>query len=146
MTTELWGKLAESTGIKRIGMPWSKEEDLDLLEHVSTGKNIKEIALYHERSEGGIRARLYHLAVKMVHDGSSYEEACKVTGIKLDELKNALLKKESKTLVNDKKRNNNINLESKIDLLTQELSTIKRMLKTVLKKLDEFEMVEVVEE
>ena len=51
------GKLERS----RAYDPWSKEEDAELIEECEAGKTILEIALAHQRNEGGIRSRINKL-------------------------------------------------------------------------------------
>jgi hypothetical protein len=48
-------------GRTRSYSPWSKEEDEELIKECEEGKSIKEIALYLQRNEGGIRARINKL-------------------------------------------------------------------------------------
>jgi hypothetical protein len=40
------------------GKPWSEEEDRKLLDRFDAGKSIEELAAAHQRTQGGIQARL----------------------------------------------------------------------------------------
>ena len=43
---------------KNAGLPWSSEEDTELLELFDSGKDIDSIALTHGRTVGAIKSRL----------------------------------------------------------------------------------------
>jgi hypothetical protein len=47
-----------TAGKLNAGKPWSAEEDRQLLAAFDAGKSLSEIAQLHERTHGGVRARL----------------------------------------------------------------------------------------
>lgn len=53
---------------KNMGNPWDDDEVLLLLEEVRSGKDIKEIATIHERTEGAIKAALQRQALSYYFD------------------------------------------------------------------------------
>jgi len=42
----------------KTGVPWSEDEDRRLLAAFDSGKALQELAVAHERTMGGVRARL----------------------------------------------------------------------------------------
>ena len=53
---------------KNMGKPWDDDEMLLLLNEVRSGKDIKQIAQDHERTEGGIKAALQKQALSYYFD------------------------------------------------------------------------------
>ena len=45
----------------KAGMPWSPEEDAQLLQSFDAGASVRQMAEQHERSRGGIASRLVRL-------------------------------------------------------------------------------------
>lgn len=85
--TEIWQKAIDANPeLIRIGKPWSKEEEQNLLNRISEGKSINDISVEFKRAQGGIKARLKKIAVKMLSDGKSIIEVSKLTGIKHNDL------------------------------------------------------------
>jgi len=71
----------ENSTLTNIGKKWSKSEETDLLNRISKGESIQEIATEFKRTTGGIRRRLIDIACTMVLSGKSMEEAIQTTTI-----------------------------------------------------------------
>jgi uncharacterized protein (DUF433 family) len=71
----------ENPTLTNIGKKWSKSEETDLLNRISKGESIQEIATEFKRTTGGIRGRLIDIACAMVLSGKSMEEAIQTTSI-----------------------------------------------------------------
>ena len=57
---------------------WTAEEDRKLLEGIKT-LSVDEISKNHQRSVGAICSRLAVIAVKLIDEGKSYDEAIAIT-------------------------------------------------------------------
>jgi DNA polymerase III epsilon subunit-like protein len=53
--------------IKRTGLQWTEEEDVQLLENIKLNKTIYELSMIHKRSKGSILTRMNKLKNKMPH-------------------------------------------------------------------------------
>jgi len=71
----------ENPTLTNVGKKWSKSEEADLLNRISKGESIQEIATEFKRTYGGIRGRLIDIACTMVLSGKSIEEAISATTI-----------------------------------------------------------------
>jgi len=71
----------ENPTLTNVGKKWSKSEEADLLNRISKGESIQEIASEFKRTYGGIRGRLIDIACTMVLSGKSIEEAISATTI-----------------------------------------------------------------
>jgi hypothetical protein len=101
------------------GQKWSDEEEIQLLELVSKKLSIYQIAKKHNRTTGGITARLKLISEKLLNDGFSIKDIIKVTGLnELDILTNKVdkLKKVS-------------SIESSLNDIKKELIELKNALK-----------------
>ena len=80
----------------RMGKPWNKVEDTDLLKEIKEGVTIKAIAEKHQRTEGGIISHLKMIAVKSyIVDKEPVEIISKETGLTAEEIMFEVRKKES---------------------------------------------------
>ncbi len=57
-----------------VGMKWTLSEEKILLQELNENKNIKDIASFHKRNNGGIRSRIKHIAYQMYANGIPMEE------------------------------------------------------------------------
>ena len=81
----------------RMGQPWMADETTDLLKAVADGQPMKDIAAYHERTIGGIRARLCTIAAELhFKDKMSMKDIFKKTGLSTGEIENAIFTFEEK--------------------------------------------------
>ena len=87
-----------------MGVKWTNEEELLLLEQLNNNENVEIIALKHKRTVGGINARLRDIAYKMFLNKKSFEEIIKKTKLDLDSIKQTIEKKQK-----TEKRPNNAN-------------------------------------
>jgi len=69
---------------KRVGLPWDDNEQKELLKSIAKGKIISDIAKEHDRTEGGIRARLRHIAVEYYNKDYSIDDIEQLTGLDKD--------------------------------------------------------------
>lgn len=65
----------------RHGMPWDEEEIQQLLIEIVRKMSFEEIAEKHERTLGGIRARLMVIVRNYYDEGKSIEKIIKYTGL-----------------------------------------------------------------
>jgi len=113
----------------RMGQPWTKDETSDLLNAVSDGQTIKDIASHHERTIGGIRSRLCIIAAELhFKNKSTMEDIAKKTGLSASEIENAIFAKEAKIKKNM--------ADTKIEV--GELITVMREINSKLNELIEF--------
>ncbi len=59
------------------GFRWSDNEELILLDELSNNISINDIAINHNRTMGGIKARIKEISLKMYNNGISIEEISK---------------------------------------------------------------------
>jgi len=79
----------------RMGQPWLEDEIIKLLTLIQKKKSLKDIAKQHDRTEGGIIAKLKGLAVDYhFNDERPIEEIMKFTGLNKEEIVDAIRKKE----------------------------------------------------
>ena len=80
-----------------MGKAWSDEEVIQLLRLIKGKKSVNEIAEIHERTPGGIRARLRDIAVDYHFNNKlSMEEIQRHTGLGPDAIQDAISKREIK--------------------------------------------------
>jgi hypothetical protein len=77
----------------RIGTPWTKTEEDEVLAHVTDGLTFAEIAVLKQRATGGIRARLTRIACLLVEQKMSIYEAAGRTGLRVVRIQEALKRK-----------------------------------------------------
>jgi hypothetical protein len=82
---------------ERAGMPWSKEENEELMNHVANGLTVEQIAKYHKRTMGGIQARMVFNAWMLVQDQKmDVEQACEHARVSLEEYSQFCEKREKR--------------------------------------------------
>lgn len=57
----------------RAGLKWSPEEETSILDSLSSGKSIADVALQLQRTEGSIRTRLFTIVCKKIDNGDNTE-------------------------------------------------------------------------
>ena len=65
----------------RHGMPWDEEEIQQLLIEIARKMTFEEISEKHERTLGGIRARLIEIVRNYYDEGKTIEKIIKYTGL-----------------------------------------------------------------
>ncbi len=108
----------------RVGNKWMNDEDDKLLEEISKGLSLIEIAKSHERTEKGIFCRIREIAFKMYSKNNSMNEIMEKTKLSEEEIKAYIEHKKNNTF-----KSKNINLKN-------EVLEIKESLKNMIKKLD----------
>jgi len=79
---KFWQKAMDANPhLTRIGQPWGKDEEQNLLDRISEGKSIDEISVEFKRAKGGISSRLKMIATEMLTSGKSVMEVSKLTGM-----------------------------------------------------------------
>ena len=68
----------------RLGAPWDDDEQKQLLKSIAKGMSINDIAKEHDRTVGGIRARLRHIAVEYYNKDYSIDDIEQLTGLEKD--------------------------------------------------------------
>jgi hypothetical protein len=114
----------------RMGQPWNKEEESQLLKEIKEGLTIKAISENHQRTEGGITSHLKSIAVKAyIIDKEPVEIISKETGLTAAEIMFEVRKKESA----DKKKDKPVAVKSEVTLedIMRELKEIRRMLESL---------------
>ena len=89
----------------RMGQAWTGEETKDLLKAVESGHHINDIANHHERTVGGIRARLCTIAADLhFNHKTSMDEIMNITGLNVAQIENAIFDREEKTNEKDMRK------------------------------------------
>ena len=57
----------------RAGLKWSPEEETTILDSLSSGKSMADVALQLQRTEGSIRTRLFTIICKKIDNGDNTE-------------------------------------------------------------------------
>lgn len=79
----------------RRGQPWIDDEIQNLLQAVRKKESIEQIAQKHERTPGGIRARLRELAADYYfNDNRPIDEIMKFTGLDAETISDAISKRQ----------------------------------------------------
>jgi hypothetical protein len=108
----------------RMGQSWTKDETADLLKAVADGQPIKDIASHHERTVGGIRARLCTIAAELhFNNKASFEDIMTVTSLSRGEIENAIFTREEKMNEKDMRKK-----KADVGDLMREIGEIKKML------------------
>lgn len=69
--------LKERPEFAAAGSKWTQDEEARVIEAITSGKTIHEVAAECKRTHGSIRARLLMLALRMVDsEGLSAEDVC----------------------------------------------------------------------
>jgi hypothetical protein len=68
----------------RVGLIWSHDEDLYLLDNLKKNKDIEEIADLHKRNEGGIHLRIRAVALKLYNQRMNKKEISQRTKLDID--------------------------------------------------------------
>ena len=129
---------------KNLGKLWSKDEEFLLLQEISENFDIETIAIKHERTTGGIIAKINDIAYKMHTNNIPIYEIIEKT--KLDEktIEEIIEKKKSKIKTSKKIedncelfeiKNNNQNLKNNSDII--EIKHDVKELKQMMKKMNE---------
>jgi hypothetical protein len=75
---DIWSK----PGFSRYGALWTPEEKDKLFIEITNGKNVENIAKEHQRTTGEIIIITIHIALEMINNGISLEEASSI--VKMD--------------------------------------------------------------
>ncbi len=113
-------------GLERMGCPWNKSEDEQLLKEIKDGTGINTIANAHKRTQGGIRSRLRVIACEYYKNGTTINEIMALTGLSKGDIVDAIsrrdyidLKKEEKAA--NTKKNVSIEIKNEAEVLTKNL-------------------------
>lgn len=80
----------EYVGASRQGVKWGFEEQERLLQAVKDNVCHSEVAVMLERTPGAVVARLKYIAVNMILDGKTYDEAANVTKLPIHVIEEAM--------------------------------------------------------
>ena len=119
--------------LTNIGKKWSKSEEADLLNRISKGESIQQIATEFKRTTGGIRARLIDIACAMVLSGKSMEEAKSTTTIEKARIQECLPARKFKS--ERKKENNPTQPQPEQNSDIKELLSLTRDIHSMMKEL-----------
>jgi hypothetical protein len=94
LTKGIYG-LDKSKYPSRMGQAWAEDEVVQLLKLVHAKKSVQEIAVIHQRTEGGIIAKLKVLAVDYyIYDKRSIHQIEKFTGLSKDTILKEIAKRQ----------------------------------------------------
>ena len=97
----------------RLGQPWLLEEHNQLIEELQNQKSIREIAEKHNRTEGGIKARI-KLIIKQFHEkGKTAQEISDIFSLSLKEVEELIYKQNKEIIKDDRETCSDFNIESK---------------------------------
>ena len=117
--------LKEKPETSRIGEKWTIEEEEKFIRLIALGKSIEEIAKEHQRTVGGMKSRIRHMAVNMLKS-KSMKEVCNLLQITQEDielyqkrrLENRHTKEDIIEILNDIRRKLEI-IESKLAYSSQ---------------------------
>ena len=87
-----------------MGKPWFDDDTLKLLQNVRKKKTLSEIAEDHGRTEGGITARLRHIAFDYHKEGRSIEVIEKFTGLSKEDINDLIQKRNFADTIRERKK------------------------------------------
>jgi hypothetical protein len=82
----------------KAGSPWSNEEERELLRKLEKGMDVTAIAQVHERTIGGIKSRISHIACRMYQSVVSTDKICKTLKMNTS-LLDAIIKKRTNNVM-----------------------------------------------
>jgi hypothetical protein len=140
MQTTMYG-LDKSKYPGRMGKAWYDEEVIQLLTSIRNKKSMNEIATEHERTLGGIRAKLRGLAADYyLNDKKPISEIIQLTGLERDVIIDAIEKREYRVELKDKKKGESVEqpqvLPPKVDSILEILKDINERLQRLEAKVD----------
>jgi ATP-dependent DNA helicase PIF1 len=92
---------------ENIGTKWTEEEILNLLQEVTQGLTLEDMALLHKRTVSSIRGKLYDIADKYInHKKMDINEVSKIVRLPVIKINEYLLKKMPKKIKELKGQNN----------------------------------------
>lgn len=116
----------------RHGEPWMDDETHQLLQEVKKKYTLDQMASSHQRSHGGIKARLRQMAADYYYnDNRSIEEIMKFTGLEKEIVLNAIEKRQWRETKKET-QGDSISVEPKREYATQILAEIRDMMKEML--------------
>ncbi len=93
----------------RQGKPWMDEEVQQLLQAIKRKESIEKIAAAHQRTTGGITARLRQLAADYYfNDNRPIEEIMRFTGLDKDIISDAISRRQWQMDLKEKKQKQSI--------------------------------------
>ena len=126
---------------KNLGKLWTKDEENLLLQELSENFDIEKIAINHERTIGGIIAKINDIAYKMYIRNISIAEIIEKTKLDEKKLEEVIEKKKAK-IKSGKKINDSIKIYDNSDKLVRKSDIIEikndiKELKILMKKMNE---------
>ena len=124
----------------RAGLKWSPEEESSILDSLSSGKTMADVALQLQRTEGSIRTRLFTIVCKKIDNGDALESYyCNEYNISADDIASfRQLRKEREERMQNRMQNKNKSefsgdvsqrsMANDIKFLKKEIDMIKRNL------------------
>jgi len=124
----------------RAGLKWSPEEETTVLDSLSCGKTMADVALQLQRTEGSIRTRLFTIVCKKIDNGDALEAYyCNEYNISADDIASfRQLRKEREERMQNRMQNKNKSefsgdvsqrsMANDIKFLKKEIDMIKRNL------------------
>jgi DNA-directed RNA polymerase specialized sigma24 family protein len=92
-------RLQEMPETAAVGRRWTSEEETKLIDLLATDKCLREIALEHRRTIGGIMSRLKLIAVRMIEmEGMTIDKVCDTLRITYKTVESAMAKYRNKHL------------------------------------------------
>lgn len=120
---------------KNLGKLWTKDEENLLLQELSENFDIENIAINHERTIGGIIAKINDIAYKMYIRNISIAEIIEKTKLDEKKLEEVIEKKKAKIQSGKKINDNTDKLVRKSDII--EIKYEIKELKILMKKMNE---------
>jgi len=92
-------KMRESSGLSRIGEPWTDTEEVQVLSAIANGKNLIEISMELQRTVGSISSRIDHIACTMYDNNVAIGDISRITSLTEAAIKEALEKRVNKNKI-----------------------------------------------
>jgi len=83
-------KMRATTGLSRIGEPWSEQEEMKILSAISNGKNTDEISIELQRTSGSITSRIRQMACQLHNKGVNHTDITRLTRLSESEINEAI--------------------------------------------------------
>ena len=124
-------QLKEQPETAAAGTKWTAIEETQLIDSLSNGKDIDDIAKEHKRTVGGIKSRMKEIAVRMLDNNeTSIEEVCKKLRLTSEEIEDA---QKRRAAVSNKQHASNSKIETELDVLKDIRELLIRIEKKIIK-------------